>query len=139
MALAEELITYTNSNKICCRTGFDSENSWIYANWTGFIREEDIRNWSVQFLDLLRQTKTQKLLNNNLEVRSTWRKANTWIVEELIPVAISEGLKALAHIIPTDPFAADSASDLERKINYPGFTMMLFNNSEQAKNWLQSF
>lgn len=130
--------TRNSFNKVCCTTIYDDDNNWIFSNWIGFIREEDIKNWAVPFLEMIKQTKCENLLNSNLEVQSTWQNANSWIVAELIPKVIEAGLKNYAHIIPSQLFGQLTAKDLESKIKDTNFTMRIFEDIDSAQRWLKS-
>ncbi|MDB5013662.1 MAG: hypothetical protein JWQ25_1864 [Daejeonella sp.] len=129
--------TRNSLNKVCCTTIHDEDNNWIFSDWIGFIREEDIKNWSLPFLEMIKQTNCQNFLNSNLEVQSTWQNANPWIVAELIPKVIEAGLKNYAHIIPSQLFGQLTAKDLESKIKDTNFTMKIFEDIDSAQRWLR--
>ena len=129
---------FNQREKVCVTTEFDETNNWIYANWVNVIKEEDIKAWADPFINLLEETGCPNLLNSNLEIRSTWLTSTQWVATELIPRCINAGLKNYAHIVPDHLFGQIAAQDLERKIKDYDFTMRIFNNVEEAKQWLKS-
>jgi hypothetical protein len=133
-----EFATRNALNKICCTTIHDEDNNWIFSDWIGFIKEEDIKNWAVLFVKLLKESKCSNFLNSNLEVISTWLSANHWIASELVPLVIEAGLKNYAHVVPSHLFGQLSAQDLESKIKGTNFTMRIFDNVNSAQEWLNS-
>lgn len=129
--------TLNKSDKVCCVTEYDEKNGWIFADWKGFISADDIKNWSVPFMEMIKNTSSAYLLNSNLEIKSTWQNANNWIATELVPKVVALGLEKFAHIVPPHLFGQLAAIDLEKKINGSRFTMRIFNNKEEAENWLK--
>src|SRR5688500_16544302 len=97
--------------RVCVTTEFDESNNWIYANWVNVIKEEDIKAWAEPFIKLVEETGCPNLLNSNLEIRSTWLTATTWVANELIPRLIKVGLKNYAHIVPEHLFGQMAATD----------------------------
>lgn len=133
-----EFATRNALNKICCTTIHDEDNNWIFSDWIGFIKEEDIKNWAGPFETLIKESKCGNFLNSNLEVISTWQSATHWIATELLPLVIKAGLKNYAHVVPSHLFGQLSAQDLESKIKGTSFTIRIFDDVHSAQNWLNS-
>lgn len=111
----------------------------LYSNWTGsYLSVDQVKEGSLLALDLMRENECQLLLNDNRELEGTWDEANEWIANEWMPQAIQSGLKRFAHILPQDLFAELSAELMEENAKKVegGFQLKMFNNREEAENWL---
>ena len=122
------------------RWELDKENNWLYLNWIGYISDENGRNATKLFLELLREHQCTSVLNDNREVCGPWgggEAGSKWLQETVFPAAAALGLKYMAHIMAPGIASALMAQDLHQRINGT-LTMQLFGNEEKAKAWLKS-
>ena len=122
------------------RWELDKENNWLYLNWIGYISDENGRNATKLFLELLREHQCTSVLNDNREVCGPWgggEAGSKWLQETVFPAAAALGLKYMAHIMAPGIASALMAQDLHQRITGT-LTMQLFGNEEKAKAWLKS-
>lgn len=108
------------------------EKNYLYLNWRGFQKEEDIYSSGEEVLKIFKGLDCSKVLNDNREVVGPWNKAADWTQEYWFPAMINAGLKQFAWIFPDNVFAEISAqnampdSDLIHK----------FHSFSTAEEWL---
>ena len=116
---------------------YDQDNNWIYCNWIGYISMDSAVAGTAALLEMIAETQCPFLLNDNRELHGPWDKANDFIENEVVPKAISLGLRCMAHILAPNIAGALSAQDLHRRVE-DKFDMHLFGEIEKAKNWLRN-
>lgn len=127
----------SSTNKTFLTIYFDEQENWVYNNWTGYVSPDNVKQGALAVLEAFKNFKTQFGLNDNQELVGTWDQAVDWIEEEWIPGASEAGLRFYAHIVNQEAFAAASAADMLSRIKGE-FTMKIFSNSLDAKQWLYS-
>ncbi|MEO1050551.1 MAG: hypothetical protein AAFX87_07985 [Bacteroidota bacterium] len=123
------------TGKVYLTVQYDEENSWLYANWVGFMTMDMIKQGGLMLIEAVRESKCKHMLNDNREVEGTWAKANEWIATEWGPKIMDAGLRNFAMILSSNIFSEMSAKDLETKQD--SFTMRSFVDIEDAKKWLK--
>ena len=121
------------------RWELDKENNWLYLNWIGYISDENGRNATKLFLELLREHQCTSVLNDNREVCGPWgggEAGSKWLQETVFPAAAALGLKYMAHILAPNIAAALSSQDLHRRVD-GHFEMRIFGEMEKGKAWLR--
>jgi hypothetical protein len=116
---------------------YDQENNWIYCNWIGYISLDSIVSGTTALLNMIQETQCPYLLNDNRELLGPWDKANDFLENEVIPKAISLGLRYMSHVLAPNIAGALSAQDFHRRVDNK-FDMHLFGDMEKAKNWLRN-
>jgi hypothetical protein len=110
-----------------------------YVNWIGDnLIIEDIKKGAMLGLKEITESKTPFIINDNRQVTGVWDEVNDWLANEWMPKAIEAGLRKFAHIITDDLFGQLSAEFMEensKKVE-GNFQMRLFNNQEEAEEWL---
>lgn len=109
------------------------EQNYLYLNWKGFQKEEDIYESGEEVLKIFRKMNCSKVLNDNREVKGPWNKASEWTQTYWFPEMIKAGLQQFAWIFPDNVFAQISASqampDTEMIHKFKGY--------DQAELWLR--
>lgn len=113
---------------------YDPANKYLYCNWLGFQNKESIVKSGGIILDLLKQKRVTKVLNDNSQVTGPWQDAADWTVKEWFPNMIKSGLKHFAWI-----FSPNIFSELSAKKAMPGNEFVKsFNDYRDAQTWLIS-
>lgn len=129
--------TKNNLDRVICKTEYQEENNWIYCDWEGYANVDAIKNWGLEFADLIKKTKCAYLLNDASKSTGPWTQAMDWIESVLIPKVIEAGLKYYAHVVSTNTFSEMSAKELNMNIGGQ-LEMATFKTAEEAKEWLKS-
>ena len=111
---------------------YDPTNRYIYCNWIGYQNKESIMTSGAIILDLLKQKRVSKVLNDNTLVTGPWRDAAEWTATVWFPAMIKAGLKNFAWI-----FSKNLFSELSAKMAMPESDVVKsFNGLEEARQWL---
>ena len=111
---------------------YDPENKYLYCNWLGFQNKESIMKSGFIILDLLKQKKVSKVLNDNSQVTGPWQEAAEWTATVWFPQMIESGLKHFAWI-----FSPNIFSELSAKKAMPSSGIVKsFNSYNDALSWL---
>lgn len=111
---------------------YDPENKYLYCNWLGFQNKDSIMKSGVIILDLLKQKKVSKVLNDNSQVTGPWQEAAEWTATVWFPKMIESGLKHFAWIFSPNIFAELSA----KKAMPSSGIVKSFNSYNDALSWL---
>ena len=111
---------------------YDPEQKYLYCNWLGFQNKESIMKSGLIILDLLKQKKVSKVLNDNSQVTGPWQEAAEWTATVWFPQMIENGLKHFAWI-----FSPNIFSELSAKKAMPSSGIVKsFNSYNDALSWL---
>jgi len=111
---------------------YDPEHKYLYCNWLGFQNKESIMKSGLIILDLLKQKKVSKVLNDNSQVTGPWQEAAEWTATVWFPQMIEHGLKHFAWI-----FSPNIFSELSAKKAMPSSGIVKsFNSYNDALSWL---
>ena len=127
---------YSFTDKIYISIEFHQQEKYIYNNWQGYVSVKNVINGAEACLTMLIDKKCHKILNDNRELVGPWIDANEWIENNWTPRAVNAGLTHFAHIVSPGALAEASALNMEERISGK-FSMKLFSDIEQAKNWLR--
>ncbi|WP_162910697.1 hypothetical protein [Hymenobacter oligotrophus] len=110
---------------------------WIYARWSGIQTLSTVTEGGLAYLDMLRDEPCAKLLNDHSELVGPFSEANDWIAQVWTPRTIEAGLRYFAQVLAPGIFGQLSLQDLHMRIG-DLLEMRLFDNIDEAKNWLRS-
>jgi hypothetical protein len=113
----------------------------VRSVWIGsYLLLEDIKTAALLGLSFIKKYKVTKALNDNKKLEGSWDEANEWIAKRWTPQAIESGLVKLAHVVSEDILAKFSAEfmRMENEIQDTSFQLMLFDNEEEALEWLEN-
>lgn len=119
---------------------YDSIDRYLYCNWIGYQCQKDLVHSGFIILELLKQKRVMKTLNDNSRVEGPWTDSSEWTANRWFPDMAGAGLRYFSWILSPDVFAEISA----RKAVPSGGTVniQLFdsrNNSfNEAVSWLRS-
>ena len=111
---------------------YDPEQKYLYCNWLGFQNKDSIMKSGLIILDLLKQKRVSKVLNDNSQVTGPWQEAAEWTATVWFPQMIESGLKHFAWI-----FSPNIFSELSAKKAMPSSGIVKsFNSYNDALSWL---
>jgi hypothetical protein len=112
---------------------FDAETVILYCHWTGKQKTEGIKKAGAIILEIVREKKIAKVLNNNIDVIGPWEEAADWAAQEWFPDMIKAGLQHFAWILSVNVFA-----ELSARLAISGVENVVttFKNYDEAHQWL---
>lgn len=113
---------------------FDRQKQYMYLNWKGFQTVDSIKSGCEKILELLKENKVQKVLNDNRLVTGPWQGAADWVATDWFPRMYEAGLTRLAWIVSPNIFSQVSA-DLTISKNKNEKTKT-FDDYAKAEEWL---
>lgn len=113
------------------------EEGWIYARWSGVQTLGTVMEGGLAYVDMLREEPCAKLLNDHSELVGRFTEANEWVAQVWTPLIVQAGLRYFAHVLSPGIFGQLSIQDLHQRIGEQ-FEMKMFQDVEEAKNWLRS-
>ncbi len=117
---------------------FDEQGQFIYANWKGFQTVESIKSNAQKVLELLKQKKATRVLNDNRLVTGPWQGAADWVAKEWFPKMFAAGMTHFALIQSTSVFSQLSAEKTLAETNesWKKQGIRTFDDIEVARRWV---
>ena len=131
----EAVVLKRTSGKEYATITYEEANKQIFLNWTGFLSKDLVMAGSEELLEVIKETKCEKVLVNNQDVTGPWQSANEWYETDWNPRAAKEGLKTMAVIMSDNIFTQISLQGFE-KVTQGVYTVGIFNNDADARKWL---
>jgi hypothetical protein len=115
--------------------GYDSVNSWVYANWRGPQNRDTVHQVGEQLLHFLQENKCCKILNDTSNVTMPWRDEDSeWVAQNLMPRLAAAGLQYMAWVYSASREAHRSIDLITRSLVTP--MVMAFEDLLSACVWL---
>ena len=111
---------------------YDQDKKFLYCNWIGFQNKESIMKSGAVILDMVKQKRVSKVLNDNARVTGPWQEAAEWTSTVWFPEMMKAGLKYFAWIFSPNIFAELSA----KKAMPSSDVVKAFNDYKAAHNWI---
>jgi hypothetical protein len=117
---------------------FDVQGKFIYANWKGFQSVENVKSGAAKMLQILKEKKITKVLNDNRLVTGPWQGAAEWAAKEWFPQMFAAGLTRFAWVQSASVFSQLSADKTlsETDTSKKNETIRTFDNLELARKWV---
>jgi hypothetical protein len=117
---------------------FDVQGKFIYANWKGFQSVENVKSGAEKMLQILKEKKITKVLNDNRLVTGPWQGAAEWAAKEWFPQMFAAGLTRFAWVQSASVFSQLSADKTlsETDTSKKNETIRTFDNLELARKWV---
>jgi hypothetical protein len=110
----------------------DPDTRIMFCRWIGHQSKAGVQESGAIMLQLLKDNKIQKILNDNTEVSGPWIDASQWTAGEWFPEIIGAGLKHFAWVLSRNIFAEISA----KKAMPDSEVVRSFYSSAEAYKWL---
>lgn len=118
-----------------CVLTYEEANHWLRATWSGYVDPVEAMHGAEAYLQYAAHTPCDLLLNDNSQLRGPWFDSLDWLGEVWVPQAARLGLRYVAHVIQADRHSDIVSSRLSKSLP---FELQIFQNLEDAQNWLQA-
>lgn len=114
---------------------YDDANGWLYADWQAEQDSFSVQAGALKLLDVLRQEKARKVLNDNRRVETTWADAAEWGGRVWFPLMAEAGLEYFAWVYSPNVYSRLS-TDLTLQYTIRPL-VRAFDNLDSAQDWLR--
>lgn len=115
---------------------YDIVTKWLYVTWRGEHDDQSSLAGCVTILNKIRQTKSNKILNDSSQVLDGWSEVVRWIGQEFFQALADEGVVAIAWVTAHD---WPARADINKVIGYTTRPIVdTFEDIESAYNWLRA-
>jgi hypothetical protein len=114
----------------------DAANGWLYTDWIGYQTEGSVKEGCSRMLELLKDLKLTKVLNDNTNVLGIWTPAAHWVGAVWFPQMKEAGLKHFAWVYSPAHLSQFSTNESIRETPVPDI-IQTFHAIEDAKKWLR--
>ncbi|MBC6608831.1 hypothetical protein H8B13_18555 [Hymenobacter sp. BT188] len=115
---------------------YDFANDWLYLDWHGALDDESVMAGALKLLELLRQERCTKVLNDNTHVTGLWADAAKWGSNVFFPLLYEAGCRHFSWVYSPERYSQLSAQ-LAVEHTAAGISIMTFQNRDTAAAWLQ--
>jgi hypothetical protein len=115
---------------------YDYVNEWLYADWHGQLDDEVVMSGALKLLELLKEERCNKVLNDNTRISGIWADAARWGADEFFPIFYEAGCRYFGWVYPSDTYSKLSA-ELAVEHTTAGIVIMTFRDVETAASWLK--
>jgi hypothetical protein len=116
--------------------GYNYDENWLELHWHGNPDDDAIMTGALRLLELLRQERCQKVLNDNTHMQGLWADAARWGGEVFFPQLYEAGCRYFAWVQSPERYSQLSAQ-LAIEHTTAGITFMTFHDPETAAQWLR--
>jgi hypothetical protein len=88
---------------------YDAARALLEVDWRGFQNMETVKRGGMKILEMLKENKCHKVLNDNTHVLGSWSEAADWASAEWFPMMENAGLQKFAWIYSASVFSRLSA------------------------------
>ena len=107
------------------------------VDWTGFQDLESVKHGCLLMLDMLKNNKISKVINDNTHVLGTWSDAADWAGKDWFPMMEKAGLKYFAWIYSPSAFSKLSAQK-SVDVAVGNVIIQFFTDITSAETWINS-
>ncbi len=117
------------------------EDQLFIADWIGYQTKETIEEGCGKIIELQKEKRPLRFLNNNKNTKGTWTFSLPYVVEVVLPAFAQFGIKHFAWVISDDVFSSFSANQAmqdEVTRNITTMTIAPFKDLEEGINHLKN-
>lgn len=116
---------------------YDENINCIIQTWVGFCNSEKFRDGVRKTNELFKKKKpATKFLVDGSNAAIVKQEDTEWAAKTAIPIAIENGLKFYAFVLPKNVFSQLSLQQFKQGLNQPSLQVQLFDDIEKAKKWM---
>lgn len=120
----------------CAVVQLDTENNIVEILWKKFATTAQYRQVIQAASNTIISQGAQKWLSDMSQAGVVSRDNQKWLKEDIIPNAISHGLKQVAIVVSVNIFNKLYVNNIKEELEQ--FSTQYFDNVEDARKWLQS-
>ncbi|OON67727.1 hypothetical protein [Hymenobacter sp. CRA2] len=114
---------------------YDYANEWLYADWNGEQNFDSVHDGCLQMLEILKQERCHKVLNDNRRVTSMWSDASEWGGKVWFPLMAEAGLEYFAWVYSPNIYSRLSTDLMMSHTIRP--LVLAFDDINTASAWLR--
>jgi len=115
---------------------YDYANDWLLLDWHGSLDDDVVMAGAIKLLELLKQERCAKVLNDNTNISGIWADAARWGSDVFFPQLYEAGCRYFAWVYSAERYSQLSAELAVQRTN-AGIGIMTFRNVATAAEWLQ--
>ncbi len=115
---------------------YNREYNYLYCNWKGFQTVDSVKGGGNKILELFRQRRCRKVLNDNRLVTGPWQGAAEWAAKEWFPAMYGAGLKHFAWVVSPSISGQLSIEKTLSEAEMKDEITCTFDSFESAHKWL---
>jgi len=125
----------TEDDAIYATVEYDDELNALVDTWTGsFKTQENFKKVLTVIVDLFAETGANKWLADLRKMEHTFDESSAWLVNEIMPRAIANGLDYEAIVLPHNLYAKLATVDAITRIQH--VEIKRFVEMSDARQWL---
>jgi hypothetical protein len=117
------------------RVKADTERKWVHNDWIGYLTMENVKKGALEYLEVVKETGLECVLNDNSRVLGSWEHSIEWVKDEWEPLAAKAGIRHFAMIVSQNSLTENSAIAFEHMIK--AFEVKVFYDKDKAEQWLK--
>lgn len=118
---------------------FDEALDAVVMEWDGYATSEQFREGTELMLNTLIKHKASKVLADIKDMVLIGLEDQKWMDRYFLPRAIKFGFKVVAILRPQSYFNKIAIESISFKVDQEQLKLSLFDNLEEAKDWLSKF
>lgn len=115
---------------------FDEEINSVVMEWNGYATSKQFKQGTELMLNMLIKNNCSKVLADIKDMKIIAMEDQQWLNEEFLPRATTFGFKAIAIVKPHYYFNKVAVETISYKVDKEKLTINFFDNSEEAREWL---
>lgn len=112
----------------------DESKPWIYIQWVGTLKVEEIKEVMTQNINFLKQINCQFVLSDRRKSDGNLFELAHYIENRWASIAVEAGLRCIANVTAPIPTSRFTSRDLAARSL--GFEFKSFDSLEKAEAWL---
>ena len=127
------------SEKLIYKVYYDPSEGYVTMEWNGYANSQQFREGTEEMFSELLKHKAHKVLGNIKDMVLISHEDQIWLLDYFLPKAIAGGFKAIALVRPVHYFNKVAVETVAYKVNQEKLRIQIFNDLEEARNWLNNF
>jgi hypothetical protein len=115
---------------------YDEQYKCLSQHWNGYVKSVQFREGIEKSIDFFKQKNPVSLISNTRDMAVVSSEDSHWAATYATPILISNGLKYMAFIIPTNLFTHLSVDNFKSK-TAGTLQMQYFDDLSRAREWLR--
>lgn len=118
---------------------WDDEYNFAVLEWHGVVAGDSFRQPILQGVELLKEKKAIKFLNDGSRQIPVPEEDERWINEVVFPQLVAIGIKYIAVVLPKgDKRKVENKVSVQKMVEAVPFTLEYFDDSAVARKWLEN-
>ena len=116
---------------------YNYTDEWLYLDWHGNLDDDSVMAGAIKLLELLKQERCTKVLNDNTHITGLWADAARWGSDVFFPQLHDAGCRYFSWVYSAERYSQLSA-ELAVEQTSAGIIIMTFRDLPTAGQWLRS-